>query len=62
MFQIEHPTDFLSRTAQERERIERRARLLRALRGAAPPFSEATERELRSLMREQLQAQTDGGR
>lgn len=62
MFQIEHPTDFLSRTEQERERIERRARLLRALRGATPPFSEATDRELRIVMREQLEAQTEGGR
>ena len=62
MFQIEHPTDYLSRTEQERERIERRERLLRALRGAAPPFSEATERELRTVMREQLEAQTAGGR
>ncbi len=62
MFQIEHPTDFLNRTEQERERTERRARLLRALRGSAPPFGETTERELRNLMREQLQAQTDSGR
>jgi hypothetical protein len=62
MFYIEHPTDYLTRTAQERERIERRARLLRALRGNTPPFSEATERELRSLMREQLKAQTDSVR
>ena len=62
MFQIEHPTDYLSRTEQERELIERRARLLRALRGATPPFSEATERDLRAVMREQLAAQTEGGR
>jgi hypothetical protein len=32
------------------------------LRGAAPPFGEATERELRAVMREQLQAQTHGSR
>ena len=62
MFQIEHPTDFMDRTEQERERIERRARLLRALRGTTPPFGEATERELRNLMREQLKAQTEGAR
>ncbi len=62
MFYIEHPTDFLNRTEQEQERIERRARLLRALRGTTPPFGEATERELRNLMREQLEAQTEGAR
>jgi hypothetical protein len=62
MFYIEHPTDYLSRTEQERERLERGTRLLRALRGTTPPFSEATERELRSLMREQLKAQTDSSR
>jgi hypothetical protein len=38
--------------------MERRAQLLRALRGATPPFSDATERELRSVMRRQLEAQT----
>jgi hypothetical protein len=62
MFQIEHPTDYLSRVEAERRLIERRASLLRALRGSVPPFSEATERELRAVMRDQLQAQTDGGR
>lgn len=62
MFQIEHPDDYLSRIGQERERIEKRNRLMRALRGSAPPFSEATEAELRSIMREQLQAQTESGR
>jgi hypothetical protein len=62
MFNIEHPDDYLSRVTQERERQERRARLLRALRGSTPPFSEATERELRSLMRDQLQTQTEHGR
>lgn len=62
MFQIEHPTDYLDRMASERKRIERRNQLIRALRGATPPFSEATEAELRSVMREQLQAQTEPGR
>jgi hypothetical protein len=61
MFQIEHPADYLNRVEDERARIERRANLLRALRGSTPPFSEATERELRTAMREQLQAQTDSG-
>jgi hypothetical protein len=60
MFQIEHPTDYLSRIDDERRRIERRAALVRALRGATPPFSDATERELRAVMREQLEALADG--
>jgi hypothetical protein len=62
MFQIEHPTDYLNRIEAERDRIDRRNRLLRALRGSTPPFSRATEQELRRVMREQLQAQTEAGR
>lgn len=62
MFFIEHPDDYLSRITQERERQERRGRLLRALRGSTPPFSDSTERELRSLMHEQLRTQTEHGR
>jgi hypothetical protein len=62
MFQIEHPTDYLSRIEDERRLMERRAQLVRALRGATPPFSDATERELRSVMRRQLEAQTEGSR
>ena len=62
MFQIEHPSDFLSRVDEDRQRIERRNRLVRALRGSTPPFSAATEAQLRSVMREQLQAQTESGR
>jgi hypothetical protein len=62
MFLIEHPDDYLARIEDEHRRAERRAELLRALRGAAPPFGEATERELRAVMREQLQAQTHGSR
>ena len=62
MFQIEHPTDYLSRIGDERRLIERRASLLRALRGATPPFSQATERELRVVMREQLEAVVHGSR
>jgi hypothetical protein len=61
MFQIEHPADYLNRVEDERARLERRARLLRALRGTVPPFNEAHERELRAVMREQLKAQTDSG-
>jgi len=62
MFQIEHPTDYLNRVEAERDRIDRRNRLLRALRGSTPPFSQGTEEELRRVMREQLRAQTDAGR
>ncbi|MEX0629367.1 MAG: hypothetical protein WEE67_02910 [Chloroflexota bacterium] len=62
MFQVEHPTDYLNRIEAERERIDRRNRLLRALRGSTPPFSRATEQELRRVMREQLHAQTEAGR
>jgi hypothetical protein len=62
MFNIEHPDDYLSRVTEERERQERRARLLRALRGSTPPFSGTTEQELRQLMREQLRTQTEHGR
>jgi hypothetical protein len=62
MFQIEHPTDYLNRIEAERDRIDRRNRLIRALRGSTPPFSEATEQELQRVMREQLQAQTGAGR
>jgi len=62
MFQIEHPTDYLNRIEAERDRTDRRNRLIRALRGSTPPFSQTTERELRSVMREQFQAQTESGR
>jgi hypothetical protein len=62
MFSIEHPDDYLTRIEDERRRIERRASLLRALRGATPPFSETTERELRAVMREQLRAIPHGSR
>jgi len=62
MFQIEHPTDYLNRVEAERERIDRRNRILRALRGSTPPFSQATEQQLRRVMTEQLHAQTEAGR
>jgi hypothetical protein len=62
MFQIEHPTDYLFRVEAEQRRSERRASLLRALRGSVPPFGEATERELRAVMREQLEALPLGSR
>ena len=62
MFQIEHPSDYLNRVEAERDRIDRRNRLMRALRGSTPPFSQTTEQELRRVMREQLHAQTEVGR
>jgi len=62
MFQIEHPDDFLLRFDQDRRRIDERNRLIRALRGSAPPFSEATEARLRSVMRDQMRAQVEPGR
>jgi len=62
MFQIEHPTDYLIRVEAERDRVDRRNRLMRALRGSTPPFSQAIEQELRHVMREQLHAQAEAGR
>ena len=61
MFQIEHPKDYLIRIQAERDRVERRNRLVRALRGSTPPFGHGTEEELRAVMREQLQARTESG-
>lgn len=61
MFLIEHPDDYLNRIEVERQRIERRNTLIRALRGASPPFSTATERQLRAVMRDQLRAQEAHG-
>jgi hypothetical protein len=62
MFQIEHPDDYLNRIEADRARAEERNRLVRALRGSTPPFGEATERELRAVMRDQLRAATQPGR
>ena len=56
MFLVEHPDDYLSRIEDERHRIDRRNTLIRALRGATPPFDTSTERQLRTVMREQLRA------
>ena len=62
MFWIEHHKDYLDRLEAERKLVERRNELVRALRGSTPPFSEATEAELREVMREQLNVQTEPGR
>lgn len=51
MFQFEHPDDYIERQADERARRDRRNELIRALRGAVPPFSEETERKLSASMR-----------
>ncbi len=62
MFWVEHPDDYLNRIDDERERAERRERLMRALRGSTPPFDSATEKQLRGVMREQLRTRTEPGR
>lgn len=62
MFMVEHPDDYLNRIKDERDRMERRNRLVRALRGSTPPFGSATEQELRAVMREQLRTRTELGR
>jgi hypothetical protein len=49
----QHPDDYLERFHQERERIERRARLLRELRGAVPPFDGPSQRRLEKALGEQ---------
>lgn len=49
----QHPDDYLQRFNQERERIERRARLLRELRGAVPPFDGPSQRRLGDAVKEQ---------
>jgi hypothetical protein len=62
MFNIEHPDDYLARYEADRDRIEKRNRLARALRGATPPFDQPIEEELRAVMREQLRVQTEASR
>jgi len=62
MFLIEHPDDYLNRIKDERDRAERRDRIVRALRGSTPPFGSATEKQLRAVMREQLLTRTEPGR
>ncbi len=49
----QHPDDYLERFHQERERIERRARLLRELRGSVPPFDGPARRRLEETLKEQ---------
>jgi hypothetical protein len=46
MFLFQHPEEYLRSLEAERDRIERRTRLLRDLRGATPPFDEAQSRRL----------------
>jgi hypothetical protein len=62
MFLVEHPDDYLNRIEDERQRIERRNTLIRALRGSTPPFGAVTETQLRIVMREQLRTRTEPGR
>ncbi len=49
----QHPDDYLERFHQERERIERRARLLHELRGAVPPFDGPSRQRLEGTLKEQ---------
>lgn len=49
----QHPDDYLERFNQERERVERRSRLLRELRGAVPPFDGPSRLRLEETLREQ---------
>jgi hypothetical protein len=62
MFWVEHPDDYLNRIDDERERAERRERLMRGLRGSTPPFDTAIETQLRGVMREQLRTRTEPSR
>ena len=50
MFLFHHPEDYLQALDVERERIERRNRLVRELRGATPPFDGATTSRLAAAM------------
>lgn len=50
MFLFQHPEEYLRALDAERERKELRNRLLRELRGAAPPFGEAQTRRLAAAM------------
>jgi len=53
MFLFQHPEEYLRSEAAERERGERRRRLLRELRGAVPPFGEGQSRRLAAAMAEE---------
>ncbi len=50
MFLFQHPEEYLRALEVERERNERRNRLLRELRGATPPFDGGTTRRLAAAM------------
>ena len=52
MFLFQHPEEYLRSAEAERERVERQRRVLRELRGAAPPFSEAQTRRLSASLAE----------
>ncbi len=51
MFLFQHPEDYLQALEVERERREQRDRLLRELRGAAPPFDGGLTRRLVAALR-----------
>lgn len=52
MFLFQHPEEYLRSLASDRERVERRNRLLRELRGSVPPFGEAQTRRLAAALAE----------
>jgi len=56
MFLFQHPEEYLRSEAAEHERLERRRRLLRELRGATPPFGEEQTRRLAAAMADDANA------
>lgn len=52
-FFFQQPDEFLERFHAERERIEKIARLTRALRGSTPPFDAPTRARLQDALAEQ---------
>lgn len=52
MILYQHPDDYLKRFHEERGRMERRAQLLRALRGTTPPFDGPTQKRLEQVLPE----------
>jgi hypothetical protein len=53
MFSLnQHPDDYIARLNEDRARAERQRQLLRALRGATPPFGETHATRLVAAMQE----------
>jgi len=62
MFLFQHPEEYLRSLEAERERSDRQRRLLRDLRGAAPPFADAQARRLAASLAETSGASRYTGR